>query len=54
MKFEGSYNQWTINNFQKLSTLGRGSFGIVYKIRSVETGKVYALKEIEKGTLIDN
>jgi len=28
--------------------LGRGSFGKVYLVRKIDTGKVYTLKELEK------
>ena len=36
------------SDFIKISKLGNGSYGHVYKIRHKETNKIYALKEINK------
>ena len=40
------------SDFIKISKLGNGSYGQVFKIRHKETNKIYALKEINKSKLI--
>ena len=40
------------SEFIKLSRLGNGSYGQVFKIKHKETNKIYALKEINKSKLI--
>lgn len=39
------------SDFEKLSTLGQGSYGFVWKGRHKKTGAIYAIKEIKKNTL---
>ncbi len=39
------------NDFEKLSFIGRGQFGDVFKVRYKEDGKIYALKKYEKKIL---
>ena len=43
------YNE---SNFIKISKLGNGSYGQVFKILHKETNKIYALKEINKSKLL--
>ena len=43
------YNE---SDFIKLSKIGNGSYGQVYKVKHKETNKIYALKEINKLKLI--
>jgi len=38
----------TLEDLQKISTLGCGSSGKVYKVKHVKTGKIYALKIIQE------
>ena len=40
------------SDFIKISKLGNGSYGQVFKIKHIETNKIYALKEINKSKLI--
>ena len=40
------------SDFIKISKLGNGSYGHVYKVKHKETNKIYALKEINKSQLI--
>jgi serine/threonine protein kinase len=35
-----------MENFQKLEKIGEGTYGVVYKAKHVETGRVVALKKI--------
>ena len=39
-------------NFEKLKEIGSGSYGIVYKIRDINNNKIYAIKEIEKKSIV--
>lgn len=34
----------TMDNYKIISTIGRGSYGVVYKVRCLSTGQIYALK----------
>ena len=36
----------TINDFEIISELGKGSFGYVYKVRRHSDYKIYALKKV--------
>lgn len=38
----------TKNNFRVYRVLGKGGFGLVYACQSKTTGKMYALKKLEK------
>ena len=40
------------SDFTKLSRLGNGSYGHVFKVKHNETNKIYAIKEINKSKLI--
>ena len=40
------------SDFIKISRLGKGSYGQVFKIKQKETNKIYALKEINKSKLL--
>lgn len=51
LKFEGSLEDREIASFKKLGTLGMGSYAKVFKVKSLKTGKVYAMKEIAKAKL---
>jgi len=44
-----TYNE---NDFMKISRLGNGSYGQVFKIKQKETNKIFALKEINKSKLL--
>ena len=47
-------NGITFNSFEILSVLGVGSFGKVCKVRLKKTGKIYAMKILNKNFLIKN
>ena len=36
----------SFDDFEKISELGKGSFGSVYKVKRKKDGEVYALKNI--------
>lgn len=36
----------TWGDFEKLSRLGAGSFGTVYKVKRYEDGEIYVIKEV--------
>jgi serum/glucocorticoid-regulated kinase 2 len=38
----------TIDSFELLKVIGRGSFGKVMQVRKRDTGRIYALKTIRK------
>ena len=42
----------SLNNFQILEILGAGGFGSVYKVKEILTGKLYAMKVINKNSII--
>jgi len=42
----------TIKDFEKLRLLGEGGFGKVYAVQAVDTGAVWALKEMNKARII--
>lgn len=37
-----------IHDFEMLKILGKGSFGVVKKVRHRKTHKIYAVKELDK------
>ena len=43
----------TIKNFEFLYIIGRGGFGNVWKVKSKETNKFFALKQMAKAKIID-
>ena len=42
------------NKYEVLKELGRGSFGIVYKIKNKQDGKLYAMKRVTKQKILRN
>ena len=54
MLFENTTSPPNLENFKKLTCLGKGSYARVYKITSKKTKKKYALKEILKKPIIRN
>ena len=40
-----------MKNFQVLNKLGEGAFSIVYKVKRLSDGQIYALKKVKMGTL---
>jgi len=42
-----------IEDFEALSVIGKGSFGKVMQVRMKSTGKIYAMKVLNKKTIID-
>jgi NIMA (never in mitosis gene a)-related kinase 1/4/5 len=41
----------SINNFEKLTRIGTGSYSSVYKVQRIEDGKLYALKKVKMSAL---
>ena len=37
-----------LNKYEVLKEIGRGTFGIVYKIKNNQDGKLYAMKRVTK------
>jgi serine/threonine protein kinase len=46
------YNKVRPNDFEYFEALGQGGFGVVFKVRKVSTGMMYALKIVPKGHLL--
>jgi len=44
-------NRLTVDDFELLKVVGKGSFGKVMQIRKKDTGRIYAMKSIRKATL---
>ena len=44
---------YTLEDFEIISVLGKGTFGKVYLTKLTETGKLYAIKTMRKDILID-
>jgi serine/threonine protein kinase len=45
-KLCGQFRVFQMENFQKLEKIGEGTYGVVYKAKHVDTGRVVALKKI--------
>ena len=41
----------SFGDFEKISDLGKGSFGSVYKVKRIKDGKIYALKKVDMSRL---
>lgn len=48
-----SIHRYSIENFEKIENLGKGTFGKVTLVRSKESGKLYAMKTMNKKMLED-
>mmetsp|Transcript_15625 Transcript_15625/g.17369 ORF Transcript_15625/g.17369 Transcript_15625/m.17369 type:complete len:330 (-) Transcript_15625:151-1140(-) len=44
----------TVDDFQLLKVIGKGSFGKVFLVRKNDDSKIYAMKQLSKGTIISN
>ena len=42
----------TIDNFELITIIGKGSFGKVMQVRKRDTGRIYALKTIRKQHIV--
>lgn len=42
-----------VNDFESLNVIGRGSFGKVLQVRHIPTGNIYAMKVLNKKSIID-
>jgi serine/threonine protein kinase len=49
---QGKHKTLTVDSFHQLGELGKGAFGQVKKIKSKMTGKMYALKIMEKRNIV--
>jgi serine/threonine protein kinase len=53
-EFEGGrHKKLSTRSFHQLKFLGKGAFGTVKQIKSNKTGKIYALKFLDKKDLIE-
>ncbi|KAK8825058.1 protein kinase 2 [Blastocystis sp. ATCC 50177/Nand II] len=43
----------TVNDFELLKTIGKGSFGKVFEVRMKETGNIYAMKVMNKSQIME-
>ena len=43
----GTIKRMSLSDFEKLQTIAKGSFGVVYKATRKDNGRVYALKQVE-------
>lgn len=43
----GAVKRMSLTDFEKLVTIAKGSFGVVYKATRKDNGRVYALKQVE-------
>ncbi|KAL0476374.1 serine/threonine-protein kinase [Acrasis kona] len=44
----------SLNDFEILVVVGRGSFGKVMKVRDLDTGEIFAMKAIKKSTILES
>jgi len=42
------------DDFHYLTVLGRGNFGKVMQVKKKDTGRIYAMKILNKGTVVQN
>ncbi|KAK7408171.1 Serine/threonine-protein kinase [Neonectria punicea] len=49
---ENQAGKLTVNDFELLTVVGKGSFGKVYQVRKRDTNCIYALKSIQKAKII--
>jgi serine/threonine protein kinase len=42
----------TLDQFERLNLVGKGTFGKVFKVRHNQTGKIFAMKTIRKDTVL--
>jgi serine/threonine protein kinase len=47
-----SSDKVSLDDFDLLKVIGRGSFGKVMQVRKKDTGKVYAMKILKKDTIV--
>jgi cyclin-dependent kinase 10 len=40
----------SVNDFEKISKIGQGTYGVVFKARDLHTSKIYALKQVKMDT----
>lgn len=53
MAFKPSQNiPLTIDSFELLQVIGKGSFGKVMQVRKKDTGRIYAMKTIRKAHIV--
>lgn len=42
------------NDFEKLRVIGRGTFGKVFQVKKIDTGRIYAMKVLKKDHIVKN
>jgi len=50
----GQSKKITVTDFDLLHVIGKGSFGKVLQVRKKDTGKIYAMKVLNKKNILDN
>ena len=50
---QGKHKKLSKKSFHEVGFLGKGAFGTVKKVKSRKTGKIYALKLLQKKDLIE-
>lgn len=46
--------QVSLDDFERLKVIGKGTFGKVYLVKKITDGKIYAMKSIRKDVMIEN
>jgi serine/threonine protein kinase len=46
--------EMTVDDFQLMHTIGKGSFGKVLQVKKKDSGQIFAMKVLNKKNIIDN
>ncbi len=52
MIFEGSSKERCLKDFRRITSLGQGSYAKVFKVETIKTKKIYAMKQINKNRIL--
>lgn len=53
LTYQPSTGPLTIDDFELITVIGKGSFGKVLQVRKIDTGRIYALKTIRKQHIVE-
>eukprot|EP01117_Protostelium_nocturnum_P008951 TRINITY_DN3213_c0_g1_i1.p1 TRINITY_DN3213_c0_g1~~TRINITY_DN3213_c0_g1_i1.p1 ORF type:complete len:442 (+),score=185.70 TRINITY_DN3213_c0_g1_i1:123-1448(+) len=53
-KSKGGAKTMSVSDFDRLAVIGKGSFGKVIQVRKKDTGKIYAMKVLNKKNILEN